>query len=92
MTCPPKLDKLFAVLALAFIVSFAWGCQLRHSKQKRTKQSMRKSLFRLGLEDMLRMFQQIYSNRRHQRHRAKDELADFKRWIFSENFGAIFLV
>ena len=92
MTCAKKLDKLFAVLALAFIVSFAWGCQLRHSKQKRTKQSMRKSLFRLGLEDMLRMFQQLYSNCPSQRQRASNDLADFKRWIFRENFAAIFLV
>ena len=43
MTSAPKLDKLFAVLALAFLVSFAWGCHIRHFKRQRSKQSKRKS-------------------------------------------------
>ncbi len=92
MTSAPKLDKLFAVLALAFLVSFAWGCQIRHLKQQQSKQSKRKSLFRLGLEDLLRIFQPIQSKGKNRRDKRRKELANFKRWIWQDTFHAIFLV
>ncbi|MGK0188778.1 MAG: hypothetical protein ACI9R3_004592, partial [Verrucomicrobiales bacterium] len=42
-----KLEKLFALVTLAFLFSFAWGCHLRATK-KVTKALKRKSLFRQG--------------------------------------------
>ena len=92
MTSAPKLDKLFAVLALGFLVSFAWGCQIRHLKQQYSKQSKSKSLFRLGLEDILRIFLPIQSKDKKKRDKRREEQDRFKRWILQDKFYAIFLV
>ena len=54
MTQAEKLEKLFALVSLAFLFSFAWGCHLRVTR-KPTAATKRKSLFRLGLEDILRL-------------------------------------
>ena len=92
MTSAPKLDKLFAVLAIAFLVSFAWGCQIRNSKEKESAQSKRKSLFRIGLEDILRIFQTIQSKDKNKRDKRRREIAEFKRWFLGDQFHAISLV
>lgn len=92
MTSAPKLDKLFAVLAIAFLVSFAWGCQIRNSQQQESAQSKRKSLFRLGLEDILRMSQTTQSNDENKRNKRRKYRAKFKRWLFGDQFHAISLV
>ena len=57
MTDASKLEKLFAVVTLAFTYSYAWGCHLRQNGIKNNAASKRKSLFRLGLEDILNMIQ-----------------------------------
>lgn len=54
MTNATKLEKLFALVSLAFLFSFGWGCQLRATR-KPTQAMKRKSLFRQGLEDILRL-------------------------------------
>jgi len=41
-----KLEKLFALVTLAFLFSFVWDCQLRATR-KTTKTLELKSLFRL---------------------------------------------
>jgi len=92
MSAAPKLDKLFAVLAIAFLVSFAWGCQIRHSKQEESAQSKRKSLFRIGLEDLLRIFQATHSKDKARRRKRRMEINRFKRWLYSLQFYAISLV
>jgi len=92
MTSAPKLDKLFAVLAIAFLVSFAWGCQMRNSQQKESAQSKRKSLFRIGLEDILRIFQTAQSKDKVMRSKRRKELNRFKRWLYGDKFHAISLV
>jgi len=54
MTDGSKLEKLFALVSLAFLISFGWGLHLR--KIRKTNQAMRrKSLFRQGLEGILRL-------------------------------------
>ena len=78
-----KLEKLFALVTLAFLFSFGWGCQLRATR-KPTKALKRKSLFRLGLEDILRML----SNP----HIRCDHYRDFVRWLESPIFTSIFIV
>lgn len=92
MTSAPKLDKLFALLAIAFLVSFAWGCQIRKSQKQESAQSKRKSLFRIGLEDILRISQAIQSKDKKRRDKRRTEINEFKRWIFSEIYQAISLV
>lgn len=92
MSSATKLDKLFAVLALAFLVSFAWGCHIRHSEQQTSKQSMRKSLFRLGLEDIIRIVQPMHYADKLRRKRRDTELAIFSRWLMRADFWEIFLV
>ena len=92
MTSAPKLDKLFAVLAIAFLVSFAWGCQIRNSQKKESAQSKRKSLFRIGLEDILRIFQTIQSKDKSMRSKRRMELSRFRRWLYGDEFYAISLV
>lgn len=82
-----KLEKLFAVVALAFTYSYAWGCHLRQAKIKSNAASNRKSLFRLGLEDVLSLLQftgDKYSNPR--------RLKDYLHWLANAQFNSIFLV
>lgn len=87
MTCPRKLEKLFAVVVIAFTYSFGWGCHLRMEGQRSSAQSKRKSLFRLGLEDLVRLFDLSFNDRlkRRAQHR-------FKRWLESPGDPSIFLV
>ncbi len=78
-----KLEKLFALVSLAFVFSFAWGCQLRASRTV-TKAIKRKSLFRQGLEDILRLLNNAYPR--------PDELRAFIRWLKCPIFESIFIV
>lgn len=87
MTDGTKLEKLFAVLALAFTYSYAWGCHLRHSGVKANAASKRKSLFRLGLEDILRMMQPTEGKKTE-----PERLRDFLHWLTHSPFSSIFLV
>jgi hypothetical protein len=84
---PAKLEKLFAVVVLAFLFSFAWGCHLRATGRKVSVTANRKSLFRLGLEDLLRLLDPPPNN-----HPAHHHLRDFLRWFNSGVFTSIFLV
>ncbi len=83
MTEAGKLEKLFALVTLAFLFSFAWGCHLRATR-KVTKALKRKSLFRQGLEDILRLL----SNP----HLPAEEFQDFIRWLNQPIFFSIFIV
>jgi len=87
MTDPRKLERLFAVVVLAFLFSFGWGCHLRASGEKTSAQSKRKSLFRLGLEDILSHLTG-HSPTRCNRKRWRA----FLHWLKSSQFDSIFLV
>ena len=76
-----KLDKLFAIVSLAFLICFAWGCRIRFYKQYSSQQSQRKSLFRSGLEDILRMMQQRYSEHSKTRQDLRCQIEAFEEWI-----------
>lgn len=84
---PAKLEKLFAVVVLAFLFSFAWGCHLRATKQRVSATANRKSLFRLGLEDLLHLLEPAPN-----KHPDQHQLRDFLRWLNSGVFTSIFLV
>lgn len=92
MTSAKKLDKLFAVVSLAFLICFAWGCRMRSSNQQCSTQSQRKSLFRIGLEDILRMMQQQHSSHSRTRLHARAQIRALDAWLKSDCFGEIFLV
>lgn len=83
MSQAAKLEKLFALVTLAFLFSFGWGCHLR-STRKVTKALKRKSLFRQGLEDILRLL----SNS----HLAIAEFREFSRWLNQPVYTSIFIV
>lgn len=84
---PAKLEKLFAVVVLAFLFSFAWGCHLRATMRKASATAKRKSLFRLGLEDLLRLLDPSPHN-----PILRQEFRHFLRWFNSGIFTSIFLV
>ena len=83
MTDADKLEKLFAIVTLAFLFSYAWGCQLR-KMQKARAATKRKSTFRLGLENMLRLL----SNP----HLKEKERRDFTDWLKLPIYDSIFVV
>lgn len=58
MSKPERIEKLMAVLAVAFAMSYRWGQLLDQSGTKKLKKHgyRAKSLFRLGLESLHRMF------------------------------------
>ena len=87
MTDAIKLEKLFAVVVLAFLFSYSWGCYLRASGRRSSRQSQRKSLFRLGLEDILKLLNSPF-----QTPQRSEELKEFLHWLKREEFNSIFLV
>ena len=87
MTDGAKLEKLFAVVVLAFLFSFSWGCHLRATSQKTSSHSKRKSLFRLGLEDILKLL-----NSPLEKMQRSQELKEFLLWLKKAKFDSIFLV
>ncbi len=87
MSDPRKLEKLFAVVTIAYIISFAWGCHLRAERHRISAKSNRKSLFRLGLEDILRLLSPGKTVPRH-----RDDLLLFLRWLSHSQFNSIFLM
>lgn len=83
MTDAAKLEKLFALVSLAFLLSYAWGCHLR-STRKATQAMKRKSLFRQGLEDILRLL-----NNPHLKSKERETFSD---WLKSPFDPSIFVV
>lgn len=83
MTDAAKLEKLFALVSLAFLFSYAWGCQLQ-SVRKATQAMKRKSLFRQGLEDILRLLNNP--------HHKPEEREAFSDWLKSPFDPSIFVV
>ena len=83
MTGTKKIEKLFAVVSLAFLFSYSWGCTLR-GKRTQTSALKRKSHFRLGLEDILRLLNNV--------HLPKNELSSFLEWLKQPTWNEIFIV
>ena len=78
-----KLEKLFALVSLAFLFSYGWGCQLRASATT-PKAVLRKSLFRQGLEGILRLLGNP--------HLPDEEYRDFLQWLKQPIYLSIFVV
>jgi len=83
MTDGAKLEKLFALVSLAFLVSFGWGVHLR--KTRKTNQAVRrKSLFRQGLEGILRLLNNP--------HLPEVQRQEFGDWLKSPFLATKFVV
>ncbi len=78
-----KIDRLFAVVALAFLISYGWGCELK-ARAKSSRAQQKKSIFRRGLEDILRLL----SNP----DKFHEEFARMISWLGSPKYQTIFIV
>ena len=78
-----KLNKLLAVLALAFLFSIGWGLLLKQTSSLNAHQK-RKSTFRLAIDLLCSMFEKPL--------RYKDKILLFHRWVKSEVEPTIFVV
>lgn len=83
MTHKKKIDKLVAVLALAFLFTIGWGVLMREQVKINAHQK-RKSVFRLGLDQLQKML--AHPNKH------KDSLARFNRWVTGSLRPQIFVV
>lgn len=92
ITSAKKLDKLFAVVSLAFLISFAWGCHVHFAKSQKSKKRRRKSFFRIGLEDIIRLTQRSYSSHKKTRKQARRQSKALEDWLKSDSFEEVFLV
>lgn len=90
LTAGRKLEVLLAVVSLAFLFSFAWGCRLRVMARAETVANRRKSLFRRGLEDILRLMQ-VRRNTSTKTGQPPD-IKEFGRWLATDVFNEISLV
>ena len=83
MTDKKKIDKLMAVLALAFLFTIGWGVLMKEKSTLNAHQK-RKSVFRLGLDQLQKMLAEP--------SKYKDSLAQFKRWVTGSIEPSIFVV
>ena len=83
MTDASKLEKLFAIVSLAFLFSYGWGSYLRKTR-KATAALKRKSIFRLGMEGILRLLGNP--------HLKESERQEFIDWLKLPIFPSIFIV
>ena len=78
-----KVEKLFAIVSLAFLFSYAWGCHLKQTRRP-TATTKRKSIFRIGLEGILRLLGNP--------HLKEAERHEFQDWLKLPIFTSIFVV
>ena len=83
MSDPEKIEKLFGVLTLAFLICYGWGCKLKKSVDIKAYLK-RKSIFRLGLDEIVRMFT---NQKRH-----KDKIDTLFHWLSEQKFDSIIVV
>ena len=78
-----KVEVLFAVLTVAFLFSYGWGCELKSSTCLNAQQK-RKSIFRLGADYLLRCL-----NREAQ---FAEHLDEWLEWLSGRKYQSIFVV
>lgn len=83
MSAPGKIEKLFAVLTLAFMISYGWGCEMK-AKSTLTAPQKKKSIFRLGLDRIVQMF--------NNKDDFEDDLHALLDWFGQPNFRSILVV
>ena len=83
MSSPQKMEKLFGVLTLAFMISYGWGCEMKSATTLNATQK-RKSIFRLGLDRI----SQLFANK----EKFDAEIRAFLRWIELPKWHSILVV
>lgn len=83
MSSPEKIEKLFGVLTLAFLICYGWGCELKRSADTKAYLK-RKSIFRLGVDEIVR----IFTNQ----DRHKDRIDSLFDWISEQKYDSIIVV
>lgn len=78
-----KIDKLLAVVSLAFLFTLGWGVLLKQQGDLSARQK-RKSIFRLALDMLIEMFNKPDYN--------KQKIKMFHEWITSDREPEIFVV
>jgi len=78
-----KIEKLFGVLTLAFLISYGWGSEMKHNHDLKAYLK-KKSIFRLGLDQIARMFTH--------RDRFKEEIDALLDWFSKPKYGSIIIV
>ena len=78
-----KIDKLLAVLAFAFLITVGWGLIMREKTRLNAHQK-RKSIFRLGLDQLQKIFAEPNDY--------KDSIDSFKRWVSGDVSPSNFVV
>lgn len=83
-----KLQKLFAVVVFAILFCFGWGCELKEKTQQATTVARRrKSLFRLGLEDLMRRVDPSQPP-----EASRSMINGFSKWVNSRCYSSMILV
>jgi hypothetical protein len=78
-----KIEKLFGVVTLAFLVSYGWGCEMRSGGQLAAFEK-RKSIFRLGLDRITQLFSNWNAFPR--------EIDALLQWLSRPKFASFFVV
>ena len=79
-----KIDKLLAVVSLAFLFTLGWGVILKEQQGQLTARQKRKSIFRLALDILIEMLNNPDHN--------KQKISMFHEWITSNREPSIFVV
>ena len=79
-----KIDKLLAVVSLAFLFTLGWGVLLKEQQKNLTARQKRKSVFRLALDTLIEMLNNPDRN--------KQKISMFHEWITSRREPEIFVV
>jgi hypothetical protein len=78
-----KIEKLFGVLTLAFLISYGWGSEMKRNCDLKAYLK-KKSVFRLGLDQIARMFTH--------RDRFEKEIEALFDWFSKPEYGSIIVV
>jgi len=78
-----KIEKLFGILTLAFLISYGWGSEMKSTHDLKAYHK-RKSIFRLGLDNIARMFTH--------RNCFKDEIEQLLNWFSGDKYSSIIVV
>lgn len=78
-----KIEKLFGVLTLAFLISYGWGCEMKATDALVSSQK-RKSIFRLGLDRISQLFTHRYA--------FEEEIQALLDWFARSKYDSIFVV
>ncbi len=78
-----KIEKLFGVLTLAFLISYGWGSEMKRNCDLKAYLK-KKSIFRLGLDQIARIFTH--------REQFETKIAELLDWFSEPKYSSIIVV